>query len=92
MSIFVVIQQNKSGPKGVLADMIVSTAIPSYQLLEGVWLVANEGTARDVCEKLGIAEAETGTAVVTEVGSYFGRANPAIWTWMKANWGGQPLG
>jgi hypothetical protein len=89
MSIFVVVQQNKSGPKGSLADMIGSIGMPHYALSEGVWLVANDGTARDTCEKLGIAEGETGTAVVTEVGSYFGRANPAIWSWIKANWGGQ---
>jgi hypothetical protein len=92
MSIFVVVQQNASGPKGSLAEAITSTGLPSYQLRDGVWLLSNEGTARETSEKIGIAEGETGTAVVAEVGSYFGRANPAIWTWIKKNWGGQPLG
>ena len=92
MSIFVVVQQNPAGPNGSLADMIVSTGLAHYKLQEGVWLVSNEGTARETCEKLGIVDGKTGTAVVTEVGSYFGRANPAIWTWIKKNWGGQPIG
>lgn len=92
MSIFVVIQQNASGPQGTLADRIATLDVPHYQLADGVWLVSNVGTARDTCEKLGIAHGETGTGVVTEVGSYFGRANPAIWSWIKQNWEGTPLG
>lgn len=92
MSIFVVIQQNSSGPGGSLAQRIATIGTPHYKLADGVWLVSNAGTARDTSEKLGIAEGETGTAVVTEVASYFGRANPAIWSWIKQNWEGKPLG
>lgn len=90
MSIFVVVQQNVSGPAGTLAARI--NDVPHYQLAPGVWLVAHIGTARDVCERLGIADGQTGTGVVTEVASYFGRANPAIWSWIKQNWEGGEVG
>ena len=93
MSIFVVVQQNATGPAGTLASKITETRLPSYPLSVGVWLIAYRGTAQDLCGVLGIQpDATHGTAVVTEVSSYYGRANPAIWTWIKTNWEGQPLG
>lgn len=93
MSIFVIVQQNASGPSGTLAAKIASVGHPSYPLSVGVWLMAFRGTAMDLCSELGISpNAEFGTAVVTEVSSYYGRANPAIWTWIKSNWEGAPLG
>ena len=92
MSIFVVVQQNASGPDGTLADAIKVSAMPQYKLSDGVWLVSNSGTAKDTSEKLGIPKGLSGTGVVTEVGSYYGRANPAIWSWIKQNWEGEAVG
>lgn len=58
-----------------------------YDLGSGVWLVAGVGTAQEISNKLGITpDAKNGTGVVIEAASYYGRANPAIWTWIKANW------
>lgn len=58
-----------------------------YDVGNGTWLVAETGTASDVSTKLGITpEVASGSAVIMEVSSYYGRANPAIWTWVKANW------
>lgn len=93
MSIFVIIAQNEQGPEGSLATKIATSRLPTYPLQSDVWLVAYRGTAVELCTTLGIfPEGGFGTAVVTEVGSYYGRANPAVWSWLKSNWEGAPLG
>jgi len=53
-----------------------------------------------VCRKLGLvksidepdADPILGSAVVIEAASYFGRANPAIWSWIKTHWEGVEVG
>jgi hypothetical protein len=52
-------------------------------------IVSYPGTAVDLSAKLGIANADnTGYGgIVTQVSSYFGRANPAIWEFIKSKWG-----
>lgn len=92
MSIFVVVQQNASGPEGTLAQEVAKSGMPTHKLADGVWLVSYSGSAREAADKLGISGGKKGTAVVTEVASYFGRANPAIWSWIKKNWEGKALG
>lgn len=58
-----------------------------YSLGNGVWLVAGNGTAREISERLGITpDAENGTGIVLETASYYGRANPAVWSWIKESW------
>ena len=93
MSIFTVIQQVPSGEAGTLEEAIRNSAFPHYPVTPSVWLIRYQGTAVNLCGALGITpDGAYGTAVVTEVGSYYGRANPAIWTWIKQNWDGGPLG
>lgn len=87
MAIFAVIKQ-PSQDAGAL-ERAVQTAYPMnhYVISDGVWLVAAQGTAADVSGKLGLGgDAAPNTGVVFEVGSYYGRANPAIWTWIKTFW------
>lgn len=51
------------------------------------WLVSAVGvTSQQISEKLGISSGENGAAIAVELASYYGRANPNIWTWIKANW------
>ncbi len=50
------------------------------------WLVAAKATAKEVSDALGITDGASEAALVVEVASYFGRANPSIWTWIKDNW------
>ena len=65
----------------------------NYDLGSGVWLVAGPGSAKDISDKLKITpDGVNGTGVVIEAASYFGRANPAIWTWIKNQWEGGPHG
>ncbi len=93
MAVFAIIQQPH--PNSAKLPGAVSAAYPdaNYFVGNGVWLVAGSGTANDVSNKVGITpDATAGTAIVLEVASYFGRANPAIWTWIKANWEAKPVG
>jgi hypothetical protein len=86
MAIFAVIYQpSETVDKLTLA---ISNSYPdSYiKVLDGAWLVAQAGSAQDVASKLGIADGSNGAALVLEVASYHGRANPNIWTWIKAKW------
>jgi len=91
MAIFAIIKQ--TAPVDNLASAI-RTAFPlaHYDLGDGAWLVAASTTAMELSEKLGITECTNGSAVIVEAASYYGRANPAVWSWIKANWEGTPLG
>lgn len=92
MTLFTIIQQ-----PGTIGDQLsnaVKAAYPDdvYVLGNGAWIVSDSVTARDVSDKIGISEGDNGSAIVVEVASYFGRANPSIWSWMKAKWEQSPSG
>lgn len=93
MAIFAVIQQPGPTPERLLPAISKAYADGHYPVAPGVWLVSDSGTAVDVSNRIGITpETDAGSAMVLEVGSYYGRANPAIWSWIKANWEGAPIG
>lgn len=54
----------------------------------GAWLVSTEGTAQNLSQELGISEGEITSVIVAEISSYHGRADPAIWSWIKEKWEG----
>jgi hypothetical protein len=56
----------------------------SFQLASNVWLVADNATAMEVSGKLQITGGENGSAIITEMGDYYGRAGSNIWAWIKA--------
>lgn len=86
MTLFAIIQQ--PGPNSEKLANAVGTAYPDavYNLGNQAWIVSDSATAKDVSDKIGISEGENGSGAVFEIASYFGRANPAIWTWMKSKW------
>ena len=86
MAVFAIISQATSDV-GALSSAI-KTAYPlhHYELSDSAWLVAARGSAKDISDRLLISDGPTPGAVVIEAASYFGRANPAIWTWITANW------
>ena len=86
MAIFTIIKQ--PGPNAENLGPAIADTYPlhNYDLGGGAWLIAAVGTAKDVADRLQISEGTNGSAVVLEAASYYGRANPAIWTWIKANW------
>lgn len=90
MAIFAVIKQPNTTNRRALEDAI-HERFPdkSYLIATGVWLVSAPVTARTLSDQLGVTgETDTPTAgaVVLEVASYFGKANPEIWSWIKNNW------
>ena len=86
MAIFAVIQQPGVNSEK-LAGAVRATFATHYDLGNGVWLVADRVTAQEIANKLQIVpEPVNGAAVILEAASYFGRANPAVWSWIKANW------
>lgn len=92
MAIFAVIQT--PGENGEKLANAVARAYPDafYTLKPEVWLVSGQGTAQDVSNKLGISPGGVnGSGLVVEAASYYGRANPAVWTWIKNYWEGPPV-
>lgn len=93
MSIFAIVPLG-----GVNAENLpeaVKNAFPeaSYMALDGGgWLVAGPGTAQDISGRIGISDGHVGSAIVIEAASYYGRANPAIWSWIKNNWEANAIG
>ena len=93
MTIFAVINQPGTGATPLATAIRANFPSATYELGDGAWLIATSGTAQTLAERLKIVpNGESGSAVVLEVGSYYGRANPAIWTWMKTNWETAPNG
>jgi len=89
MAIFAVIAQPGQNTEKLpesLHSAVGSSKV--FDLSDGAWLISANGTAQDICGRIGITEGHAGSAVVVEVASYYGRANPAIWSWIKENWGG----
>lgn len=93
MAIFAIIQQPGAPSSANLPTAILTKyPVTNYAVGNGVWLVADSGTAVDVSNRIGVTPGEdAGSAMVLEIASYYGRANPAIWSWIKANWEGAPL-
>jgi hypothetical protein len=86
MAIFAIIKQPSQDPPGLGNAVALTYPNAHYVLNDSTWLVAAQSTAVDVSIALGLGPQGTNTGAVFEVGSYYGRANPAIWTWIKTNW------
>ena len=91
MSVFVIISQQSPHPS---LQTIIKEKYPNdhYELSLNQWLVSAKTTARGLSVELGITHKEddkttTGAAIVLSVSSYWGRANPNVWEWLKVNWG-----
>jgi hypothetical protein len=91
MPIFVILPQNSDAQAKLPAA--VSKAYPDAhkKLADHNWLVAGKGTAQEVSANLEItlkdnSPGPTGTTIVFEVASYYGRATTDIWDWVKAKW------
>jgi hypothetical protein len=62
-----------------------------FSLGRNQWLIAGEGTAREVSDKLKITGFEPPTissSVVFAISGYFGRASSETWEWIAAKLGG----
>jgi hypothetical protein len=85
MAIFLVIPQpnpNTEKLGGAITGSFGDVNALSLEDEKG-WLISTEGTAQQLSEKLGVTSGANGAAVIVEMASYFGRANPSIWSWIK---------
>lgn len=91
MAIFAII----AVPGGNTANLpqAIARAYPEdfLQLSDGAWLVAAEGPARSVSDRIGITDpgpggGREGNAVVIGIADYHGWAGSNVWSWIKAKW------
>lgn len=85
MPVFAVIPQpNPNAAK--LPGAVETNFANEYLLLDDNkgWLISAKGTAQELSATLGVTSGTNGAAVILEIASYFGRANPNIWSWVKA--------
>ena len=92
MTLFAIIQQ--PGPNSEKLANAIGNAYPDavYGLDGGAWIISDTATAKDVSDKIGISDGENGSGIILEIASYFGLANPAVWSWMKTKWERPPSG
>ncbi len=63
----------------------------SYRLPQGEWLVAFNGTTKELSDLLGISQGENGaSAFVVAIAGYYGRAPSDIWEWLNARVNASP--
>lgn len=84
MTLFAIIQQPGANAERLSGAIAAAYPEAKYDLASGAWIVSDIATAKEISDKVGISEGTNGSGVVLEVASYFGRANPAIWSWMKS--------
>ena len=82
MAIFAVMSR-KPNPS---LDAAVRQSFPnSYKLGEQVWFLTFDGTARDLCDRLGIRKGGiTGVVAMPTTGAYYGVASSDLWDWLRA--------
>lgn len=94
MSIFAILPQSIASRATVKAalDRVIPDVGARYALSDGCWLVSARSTAQQLSNDLQITTGEGGAAIVLEVASYYGRTNPAVWSWIKNNWEANAVG
>ena len=63
-----------------------------YDFKDGQWFVAGEGTAREICDRLGASGGDLDSIVVVAVDGYYGYAQTDLWEWMRVSMERQPNG
>jgi hypothetical protein len=58
-----------------------------YGITDDAWLVAYEGTTRQLAERLGIRGGATGAGLVLQADAYSVRASDDLWEWLKVRSG-----
>lgn len=83
MSTFVIIPLN-GGDSG-FADKLVALKNKAMRLPGGEWLVAYDGTSKQLSDEFGISDNDKASAIVIGFSAYWGRAGSDVWEWIKAN-------
>jgi hypothetical protein len=53
-----------------------------YELPHGEWLIAFNGTTKELSDRLGISDGQHGSAIIFLVTNYWGFADKNIWEWV----------
>lgn len=88
MSIFLLAQTSNYNTKKISEKINELFADDFYDLGAGSWLISADDTAQGISNKMGFVDGVLNGAVIVEIASYHGRANPAVWSWIKDKWGG----
>ena len=91
LAVFVVLSQHPNMDERL--DAAIKENYPGnfYFMGRSQWLVAAEGTAREVSDRLGITGVDPPgivSSVVFGVAGYYGRASSEMWEWVAAKLGG----
>ena len=87
MSIFAVIASENPG--GVNQSIVRQYGANHYRFAENAWFVSDNGTTKDVADKLGITNgAIQAQGVVLKFDGYSGWASSAGWDWISKQSGG----
>jgi hypothetical protein len=82
--IFVVVMTREAH---AIVEEIKKNNLSHQAIKNDAWLVSYSGTTRALSELLKIrSEPHVGNGVVLAVSGYSGRAESAVWEWLKINW------
>jgi hypothetical protein len=91
MSVFVVI--GRTNPNSIREAVVRQYGANHYQFSESSWFVQDNGTTKDVADKLGIVNGELGAqGVVLRFDAYSGFAPADGWKWLGSQPGTIPNG
>jgi hypothetical protein len=85
MTIFAVIGQPSENAARLPDAVAREFPQSNLEIAPKTWLVAAAGTPVEISNRLGVTDGTNGTAVILEVGGYYGRASTNIWAWIKAH-------
>ena len=81
MATFVIIPT--TGNTGINNTIPTRFGNASFQLPQGQWLVAYDGTSKQLSDELGISDCAEGGAVVLSFSGFWGRASNDVWEWIQ---------
>lgn len=86
MSIFIVL--SKTDNTEIETAILQTFPDKNYKISAGQWMISAEGTAKQISEKLGITEKQSGPspAIILTVSGYWGRWASELWEWIENNW------
>lgn len=85
MNVFAIIRVSE--PEKIKAALEENFSKNKHYIGSDTWLVAFDGTAAELSEKIGVTSASgqsaAGAAIIVRFEDYFGRAPRPIWDWIK---------
>ncbi|GAB1393340.1 hypothetical protein MASR1M60_15030 [Rhodocyclaceae bacterium] len=87
MTTFILVPTTQTPPqKGGLKDVVEKKfGNLAYSLPGGEWIVAFNGTSKQLSDDLGISEGGFGSVLVLNFSGYWGRASKDLWEWLDLN-------